>query len=161
IKTLRPMARLFHDIFDAFNGLGSVRGGMTVKASGVDACGHEIRARWALSAEEDGPNVPILPALALIRRWREQGVDEPGAKACAGILDLAALEKELARLRIRTRTDIWPGSDAPVFAQAMGAAFDTMPSLVRYIHSPASKITLDGRVDIDGSAMWIGGIIAA
>jgi len=161
IRTLRPMARLFHDIFDAFNGLGSVRGGMTVKASGLDARGHEIRAQWSLSAEQDGPNVPILPALALIRRWREQGIGEPGAKACAGILDLPALERELAQLRIRTRTEIFPGSDAPVFAQAMGAAFETMPSLVRHIHSPAPNIALEGRVDLDGSENVIGSLIAS
>jgi len=32
IRTLRPFARLFHDIFEAFNSFGSVRGGMTVNA---------------------------------------------------------------------------------------------------------------------------------
>lgn len=160
VPSLKPFARLFHSVFDAFNPFGSERGGMTVKVEGVDAKGVPMRARWSLSAEADGPNVPIVPALALIRRWREQGFGEPGAKACAGILDLATLEKELARLRIRTRTEQWPAVDAPILAQAMGNAFDAVPSLVRHIHTPAPKVQLAGRVDIDGAETWVGGWIA-
>ncbi|MBI1213520.1 MAG: DUF4166 domain-containing protein [Alphaproteobacteria bacterium] len=160
VRSLKPFARLFHDVYDAFSAFGSERGGMTVKVEGVDAHGTPMRARWSLSAQTDGPNVPIVPALALIRHWRERGFGEPGAMACAGLLDLATLERELARLRIRTRTDQWPAVDAPVLAQAMGVGFDTVPSLVRHIHSPAPKVRLDGRVDIDGNETWLGGWIA-
>jgi hypothetical protein len=160
LSSLKPFARLFRDIFDGFNAFGHERGGMTVKVEGLDARGRAIRARWSLSADGDGPNVPIVPALALIRRWQEQGFGEAGAEACAGILDLPALEKELARLKIRTRTEYWPGADAPILAQAMGAAFETIPSLVRHIHSPSPKALLAGRVDIDGSENMLGGLIA-
>ena len=160
LASLRPFARLFHDIFQGFAGFGSERGGMTVKAEGIDAQGRQVRTRWSLSADADGPHVPILPALALIRRWSSVGVTDSGAKVCAGLLDLAALESEFARLRIRTRSETWLGGDAPILAQAMGAPFETMPSLVRHIHSPAPKVELEGRVEIDGAANELGQIVA-
>jgi hypothetical protein len=159
-RSLAPCARLFHDIFDGFSAFGSERGGMTVKVEGVDARGRSALARWSLRADGDGPNIPILPALALIRQWSKQLPGDAGAKVCAGLLDLAALETEFARLKIRTRTETWPGKEAPVLAQAMGGAFDTMPSLVRHIHAPISRIELEGRVDIDGAANWVGAQIS-
>ena len=159
-RSLKPFARIFHDIFEAFAAFGSDRGGMTVKAEGLDARGRFVRARWSLRADGDGPNIPILPALALIRRWSKVGAGDPGAKVCTGLLDLAALEDEFARFRIRTRTEAWLGSDAPVLAQAIGGSFETMPSLLRHIHSPAPKIELQGRVDIDGAENWAGRLVA-
>ena len=42
----------------------------------------------------------------------------------------------------------------------MGSAFDAMPSLVRHVHSPAPKVELEGRVDIDGAENWPGRVIA-
>ncbi len=160
VRSLTPYARLFHDIFEGFSAFGHERGGMTVKVEGVDARGRRALARWSLSADGDGPNIPILPALALIRQWSKQGPGDAGAKVCAGLLDLAALENEFARLKIRTRSETWPGNDAPVMAQAMGGAFETMPSLVRHIHAPSPRIDLEGRVDIDGAASWVGQLIS-
>ncbi len=160
IPSLKPFARLFHGIFEAFSGFGHERGGMTVKVSGLDARGRTARARWSLSADGDGPNVPIIPALALIRSLSREPRPEPGAKVCAGILDLAALEYELAPLKIRTRTDVLPGADAPIYAQVMGAAFETIPSLVRHVHSPAPKSDLEGGVDIEGAETAVGQLIA-
>ena len=156
VRSLAPCARLFHDIFDGFSAFGSERGGMTVKVEGVDARGRSALARWSLRADGDGPNIPILPALALIRQWSKQRPRDAGAKVCAGLLDLAALETEFARLKIRTRSETWPGKDAPVLAQAMGGAFETMPSLIRHIHAPVSTIELEGRVDIDGAENRVG-----
>ncbi len=160
INSLKPCARLFHNIFDAFAAFGHERGGMTVKVEGLDARGRPTLARWSLSADSDGPNVPVLPALALIRQWSTGRLSAPGANVCAGLLDLAAIEAEFARLKVRTRTESWPGLDAPILAQAMGSGFEAMPSLVRHIHAPAPQIDLEGRVDIDGAANWAGKTIS-
>ena len=160
LASLKPFARIFYDIFDAFSGLGHERGGMTVKVEGLDARGHAAIARWSLSADSDGPNVPILPAVALIRQWSQQSPGEPGAMACVGLLDLAALESEFARLKIRTSNEFWLGGQAPVFAQAMGPAFEAMPSLVRHIHSPAPRTDLVGRVDVEGAENEFGRLVA-
>jgi hypothetical protein len=47
-----------------------------------------------------GPNVPIVPALALIRRMRDGWTPKTGAYPCSGILTLSELEAVLDELGI-------------------------------------------------------------
>jgi saccharopine dehydrogenase-like NADP-dependent oxidoreductase len=72
IKSLLPAAAWFLKIANVFQNLGTDRGGMIVEATGLHADGQRVMGKWSLLAEAgDGPNVPILPALALIRRLLE------------------------------------------------------------------------------------------
>lgn len=83
--------------------LGSDRGGMLVEATGLDAAGRPVRATWSLVAEAgDGPSIPGLPALAVIRALADGRLASPGARPCVGVLDLATIEREFTRYRITT-----------------------------------------------------------
>lgn len=111
LPSLHPLARVFRRAATWFERLGSDRGGMEVAAEGQDAAGRPVRAAWFLVAEAgDGPFVPTLPALALVRRILAGTPPAPGARPCVGELTLAEIEAEMRRLRIRT--GILPGPAA-------------------------------------------------
>ena len=86
---------------------------MEVVAEGADADGAAVRARWVLVATGgDGPNVPVLPALAMLRAGLAAGRGpEPGAGACVGRLDLAAVEAEFGPYRRHPRAEERGGGD--------------------------------------------------
>ena len=102
VKSLRPMAKPMLAVAKWFLPFGSDRGAMTVSANGVDADGAPITRRWVLEADANrGPYVPVLAALAMIRRRRDVGREEPGARACSGILSLADFDGDFERLGMK------------------------------------------------------------
>jgi hypothetical protein len=104
LRSLRPFAGPFRWIAERLRGFGSDRGGMVVEASGIDAAGQRVRATWSLIAEAgDGPVIPTLPALAIVRAVAEGSLSRPGAGPCVGVLDLGAIVREFAPYRITTQ----------------------------------------------------------
>jgi hypothetical protein len=104
IRSLLPAAGWFLKIANLLQNFGTDRGGMIVEATGLDADGQSVTGQWSLLAEAgDGPNVPILPALALIRRLLDGKENMRGAIHCAGLLKLDEIEREFSGLRITTR----------------------------------------------------------
>ncbi len=119
LPSLVPLAGSFRRAADLFTGWGGDRGGMDVTAWGTDASGAAAKATWSLLAEAgDGPFVPTLPALTVIRRYLNGPAIAPGAHACVGVLSLQEIEAEMARLRIRT----WRDPPAVAGANLRGAA---------------------------------------
>lgn len=117
VKSLRPIARPMLAVAKWFLPFGSDRGAMSVLARGVDATGEMVSKRWVLKADANrGPYVPVLAALAMIRRYRD-GVRPPiGARACSGILRLSDFESDFTRL----------GMEHEVFdAEARAIGFDS------------------------------------
>jgi len=109
LDSLVPLASTFRLVAALFERMGTDRGGMEVVAEGLDATGAHVRGTWSLVAEAgDGPHVPTLPALALVRAILSGSPPAPGARACVGILGLAAIEAEMRRLRITTRIGTVP-----------------------------------------------------
>lgn len=162
LPSLVPFARLFLAIANRFDGFGSDRGGMVVEALGRDGAGHPTRARWSLVAEAgDGPYVPTLPALAAIRRLGnpQAAPIEPGARACAGVLALDAIEAEMTRHRIRTRTDV--AHPEPLFARALGPSFSAMPEPVRALHSAIGDAAFVGEAQVTRGRGFFVPLIAA
>lgn len=103
VASLVPAAGFFVAVAKLFEPLGSDRGGMLVEAAGKDADGKAVRASWSLvAAAGDGPNIPVLPALALIRRLLYGTETCRGACVCAGLLRLDEIEAEFAAFRITT-----------------------------------------------------------
>ena len=101
LRSLRPAAGFLLAIAQLLRPLGSDRGAMIVEASGQDALGAPASATWTLDATTNrGPLVPIIPALALIRRYRDGRQPEPGAYPCSGVLSLGELEALLDALGI-------------------------------------------------------------
>jgi hypothetical protein len=103
LKSLLPAAGWFLKIANLVQSFGTERGGMLVEVTGIDADGQSVMSQWSLLAEAgDGPNVPILPALALIRRLLEDKEDRRGAIPCAGLLTLDSIEHEFSGFQITT-----------------------------------------------------------
>src|SRR5262249_49171317 len=108
LPSLLPLAPPLHGMAEWFRRFGSGRGGMTVVGRGIHAAGNPVEATWALVAEQDGPNIPTLPALAIVRALAEGRLDRTGALPCAGLVPLADIDREFSRFRIVTRTMVRP-----------------------------------------------------
>jgi hypothetical protein len=75
-----------------------------VEVTGLDADGQSVTGQWSLVTEAgDGPNVPILPALALIRQLLDGKEDMRGAINCAGLLTLDSIDHEFSGFQITTK----------------------------------------------------------
>jgi saccharopine dehydrogenase-like NADP-dependent oxidoreductase len=104
LRSLRPFARPLLRIAQWVRPLGSDRGAMRVAAQGVDGAGRRVTASWLLEADGNrGPNVPIVPTLALVRRLREGRGPAIGAYHAGGLLDLDDMTLDLCSLGIVTR----------------------------------------------------------
>jgi saccharopine dehydrogenase-like NADP-dependent oxidoreductase len=91
----------FRWLSDKFIGLGSAKGGMHVRVSGVDADGREIARNWYLTARQNhGPEIPCAPALVLARKLAAGTETRTGALACLGLLSMAEFDVEVAGLDI-------------------------------------------------------------
>lgn len=151
IESLRPFAGCMLWIAQQLLPFGSDRGAMVVEANGQDGDGKAAKARWSLDATTNlGPYVPVLPALALIRRMRDGLKPEPGARPCSGILALEDLERLMDEIGIGH--SVSPPMQPPV--QAVGLLNDS-----RRLHSATVQRRNDrerhwvamrsrGRVDI-------------
>lgn len=101
LSSLRPAAGALLWIAQRLRPFGSDRGAMIIEAKGRGADGRPASAKWALDATANlGPFVPIVPALALIRRVRDGWKPERGAYPCSGVLALTELEALLDELGI-------------------------------------------------------------
>ncbi|WP_232631412.1 SDR family oxidoreductase, partial [Methylobacterium sp. Leaf118] len=149
LPSLVPFAKPFFAVAGGFAPFGSDRGGMSVEARGRDGQGRPIRAVWSLVAEAgDGPFVPTLPALAAIRRLTDPAAEPvpPGARACVGLLSLAAIEAEMARHAIRTRRAVTHAP--PLVERALGPDFARMPAAVRALHGSVGDAAFRGRAEV-------------
>jgi NAD(P)-dependent dehydrogenase (short-subunit alcohol dehydrogenase family) len=156
IASLVPFASTFRLIAESFRRLGTDRGGMIVEAAGTDPEGKPIAARWSLLAEKnDGPVIPTLPALALLRALAEGQVPS-GAGPAAGLLSLAAIEEEFRPYNISTATQRMGGS---LFARTL-SGFESMPNAIKQAHSIVGRTVLRGEAEVEGAANRIGGLVA-
>jgi hypothetical protein len=161
LASLEPLARPFRFVASRLSSFGTDRGGMLVSATGRDAEGRSVRACWTLIAEAgDGPVIPTLPALAIIRRLVDGRLDRTGAGPCVGLLSLDDLEAEFRPYRIRTETRVVIDDRPPLFARSLGNAFDRMPTPIRDAHSPGHWLELEGEADIDGPDGFLAKLIA-
>lgn len=159
LQSLMPLdgpARLFAAIMARF---ASNRGGMLVESWGCDGGGTPIMARWSLAARGNGPHVPTLAALALVRRIRDGELAFRGAGPCTGILTLEDFRHDFERLGIATDFEI-RHPPAPVFEQALAERWVLLPPVTQAIHRPDPALLLHGSADVDGSETRAGQLIA-
>lgn len=160
VRSLETAAELLHAVAGWFRRFGSDKGGMVVEAAGVNAADDRVRATWTLIAQSgDGPNIPTLPALAVVRALAGGSLDKRGATACVGLLPLAAIESEFRRFEIRTSTTQQVLKRPALFERVL-EGFAAMPAAVRAAHTPDPARDLLGEVDIEGAANPFGQVIA-
>jgi len=150
---LRRLAPLLRSARKLTSVTASDRGGMTVDCTGFDGDGRQICARWKLIAEQGaGPNVPILPALALVRALLK-GEVASGAGPAVGILSLDAIEAEMLSPSLRTsRASSVNDQGSSLFAEACGAdAYRALPRPLRAFHDNDGVPVWTGKADIDVS----------
>jgi hypothetical protein len=160
VSSLRPYARSMHRIASWFERFGTDRGGMSVEVSGRDHEGRPAKAAWSLVAEAgDGPNIPVLPALALIRGLLQGSITAQGAGHAGDYLTLSAIESEFSRFKIAVRrASSWPEA-GNLFEKALGPDIVRFPPLVRQVHG-GQPLRLKGRASVEGAPHWAGKLIA-
>ena len=103
LRSLRPWSGVLLRMAQWLLPFGSDNGAMIVDARGVDRAGRSMAARWRLNANTNrGPYVPVLAAVALVRKARDGVTAEPGARIAAGLLTLDDFDDDLADLGIAT-----------------------------------------------------------
>ena len=157
MRSLVPLASRLRAMAEWFRPFGHTSGGMTVDAEGIDAVGQAVTANWALTAEKDGPQVPVLPALALIRALAAGRIRQRGAMACVGLLSLSDIKHEIDRFGILTRTSI---REHALLRRVLGPAFDTMPPPVQAAHEVVDGLQLAGRAAVEGAPGFAGRLAA-
>lgn len=157
--SLVPLTPVLLWVAGLVQAFGTDRGGMTVEAAGLDAGGQPVRRRWTLVAEAgDGPVIPTLPALAVLRMLDAGALPEPGARPCVGVLTLEQISVGFAPYRIAASVQ----KVQPLFARVLGeGAYAALPAAVRAVHDGEAGKALTGVGDVDGPAGLLARGIAA
>jgi len=101
VASLRPWSGPLLAVARWLLPFGSDKGAMLVEADGIGAAGRAVAAMWRLNAEANrGPYVPVLAAVALIRRRRDGAAFAPGAGTASGLLGLDDFTTDFAALGI-------------------------------------------------------------
>lgn len=158
VATLRPAAGVLAWIADRLRGFGTDKGGLR-----IDLAGDDEQRTWSLLAEGgDGPFVPALPAVTLIRKLARGEIDRHGATACLDLLSLAEIEQEWRRARLRIAAG-W-GKEGQAFQpslywRVLGATYDQMSKAGQELHDGIPS-RWAGRCSVDGPMTRIGRVIA-
>ncbi|MEM6610230.1 MAG: DUF4166 domain-containing protein [Pseudomonadota bacterium] len=140
---------LAHRVASVLERLGTDRGGMVVTVSGDTPNGAVIR-HWHLAAEEgEGPFVPAIPARAAVAAWPLRA----GARAAIAEIPLAAMERAMADLAIRTERA--ERRAEPLFSKVLGADFEDLPKQVQDTHKVITARRLSGLGRVSrGRGLW-------
>lgn len=148
VRTLAPAAGWLAAAADRLRRFGTDRGGLR-----VDLDGPAGRKSWCLLAEGgDGPFVPVLPAVAFVRKLARGELATPGAMPCLGLLSLSEIEEEWRRAGLRIGAG-W-GEDGTrlepsLYRRALGHNYDRLAAECQALHGNGSS-TWDGRCTVDG-----------
>ena len=139
---------------------GEHRGGMFVRAQGVDSVGAPAAASWHLLAEgEDGPYIPSMAVESLIRK-RVAGSKPPaGARVASRELEVSdymdLFEGREIYAGFRDDTDV----DAPIFETIAGKAFDELPPTLQLFHSQTGPHHWHGQASAQAATNPLGKLI--
>lgn len=141
---------------------GEHRGGMFIEVRGRTTDGKQIERSWHLIAEGDtGPNVPVLAANIIIRRYLQIRTPAPGARTAKDILSMADYEPMFRQLGIRTgeyRSDEL--EDQPLFRKAMGSAWAGLPAPIRELHGETGACHFSGQASVVRGRSFLSRLIA-
>ena len=156
LPSLKPFSRVLQEASHRF-ALGAHRGGMFVRAAGLDRDGRRITSSWDLIAEgDDGPFIPVIAVEALVRRLLEGIRPQSGARPAAGELSLADFEAAFRRFKITSgiRLD-YEEEPLPLYRRILGSAWQQLPPALAAIHAGGTRLA-SGRARIERG----GGLLA-
>jgi hypothetical protein len=96
-------ARALLNASNWFDWLGSAAGGMHVIVEGEDHSGLRAIAKWFIIARSgDGPYIPAVPLVVLVKKIVAGNPPAPGAGPCVGLIALQDYLDELNGFDIKT-----------------------------------------------------------
>lgn len=86
----------------AFDWLGTPDGGMHMIMKGIDKAGKPLEIKWFLVAKNnDGPQIPCVPAIILAKKLIQDKLKIRGAMPCVGLVTLDEFTKEIQNFAIK------------------------------------------------------------
>lgn len=86
-----------------FDFFGSVDGGMHLILAGKDRAGRRALAKWFIVAfDGDGPYIPTIPSVIMVKRMLAGETFAAGAMPCVGMITLQEYLDELKMFNIKT-----------------------------------------------------------
>ncbi|MBX5038451.1 SDR family oxidoreductase [Rhizobium lentis] len=160
LPSLLPFARLLQRASHRF-AIGDHRGGMFVRAGGIDREGRKLTCGWHLIAEgDDGPFIPVIGVEALVRRLLEGKRPESGARPAAGELSLADFEAAFQRFKITSGIRLEREEEPlPLYRRILGSAWERLPPALAAIHAGGAR-TASGRARIERGRGLIARLVA-
>ncbi|EPX80915.1 SDR family oxidoreductase [Litoreibacter arenae] len=145
IPSLEPLAKPLLHLSNMFTGFGSDAGGMRVRVQGVQNDQRQERIWDMIIPDGHGPKTPVQPVAILLDQLLA-GRIEAGARPALAAFTRAEAEAQLATIHAkfeRRDRDL-----TPIFAQALGADFKTLPKPVQALHSPANVTRFKGKAQV-------------
>lgn len=100
--SLAKHAKLLLSLSHIFDPLGSPNGGMHVLITGKNKAGKPLEMKWFIIAKDnDGPQIPCIPAIILSKKIISNGLSLTGAMPCVGLINLDEYMLELQGFAIR------------------------------------------------------------
>lgn len=149
LPTLKPLTGIMH-FFMNYLSWDEHRGGMFVEVRGTDPKGASVKKTWHVIAEGDnGPAIPALAALALIRRCQEGIVPAAGARPAVNELELDDYLSMFVPMGIRAGNRCVTDDDVPpIFEAVLGCTLDTLPNAVQKLHGVRTPTSFSGRASV-------------
>lgn len=162
LPSLSPFAVFMQRVTQAWR-WGEHRGGMFVEITGKDVEGKTRRGSWHLLAEEsDGPNIPAMPAAALVQRCLNGHRPQSGARAASTELELEDFAPLFGRFRIATgeRVDELSNGVMPLYKHILGDAWQELPAPIRQLHDNTGTSRFAGKANVDRGKGMMAHLIA-
>ncbi|ARM87355.1 saccharopine dehydrogenase protein [Rhizobium sp. CIAT894] len=160
LPSLTPFSRALQAASHRFS-FGAHRGGMFVRAGGLDRHGRRLSADWSLIAEgDDGPFIPVIAVEALVHRLLEGRRPQSGARPAAGELSLADFEAAFRGFSITSgiRLD-YEDETQPLYRRILGDAWQNLPPTLAAIHGGGTRLA-SGRARIERGSGLLARLIA-
>jgi hypothetical protein len=154
MRSLAGARRAIVALYRLTGRIGGRRSAMRVTLAGRRG-GADVERRWTVVAEQgEGLEIPTLAA-ELLAADILSGRIAPGARSAEALLPLDRFEPLLGRLSVRTEI-VERALPPPLYARAMGAAWETLPPAVRRLHD----LSRDGGAAGEGRVIRGRGLIA-
>ncbi|MEO9460176.1 MAG: DUF4166 domain-containing protein [Lentilitoribacter sp.] len=144
----KKLASLLHKIRFMIKPFVTGRGGMMIRAKGLNAQGVYQVSEYELIAENNqGPNIPILPTATVLRKLLDENI-QSGARLAFDAVSLSEIEAECAGYSIETKIlNNYP--DIGIYQQHLGAInYQKLPASLMRFHNVDGPTVWHGRADI-------------